>query len=354
MAGVRGEPSCAPARRRGALRGAPMSWVRRFDRWAFPIAAASRLAMLRIVVARSPSATSSCGPRCSSRCATATADDFHPVGVARVAAAAACRWLVDRPAGVTAVAGGPRRDRRRVAGDGPVLALGFLAIATYRSSWGQVLHFEHLLVLHLLVLACSRAGDALRWPHRRRGGGAAPSSLRVADAARGVITVATYVVAGVAKLRIGGWDWVTGDALRHHVAYSAMRLGCWARCPHPSPGSSCVGVAVDTPCSAHDPARARRAGGALATLGGVDVDRRRVVDARRGSRRRCSSCSPTRSSAWRSRRCAARLRRAEVGSWSSRAVGGAVAATTTRRGGLDESWSGCDVRLDTVPDRSLT
>jgi hypothetical protein len=32
------------------------------------------------------------------------------------------------------------------------------------------------------------------------------------------ITVVSYAVAAVAKLRNSGWDWVTGDTLRNHVA----------------------------------------------------------------------------------------------------------------------------------------
>jgi hypothetical protein len=39
-----------------------------------------------------------------------------------------------------------------------------------------------------------------------------------------VITVTTYVVAGVAKLRYGGLAWIDGDVLRNHVAFSAARL----------------------------------------------------------------------------------------------------------------------------------
>ena len=36
-----------------------------------------------------------------------------------------------------------------------------------------------------------------------------------------VVTVLTYVLAGIAKLRIGGVAWMTGDTLRNHVAFSA-------------------------------------------------------------------------------------------------------------------------------------
>ena len=38
------------------------------------------------------------------------------------------------------------------------------------------------------------------------------------------MTVTTYVIAGIAKLRYGGIEWMTGDTLRNHVAYSWTRL----------------------------------------------------------------------------------------------------------------------------------
>jgi hypothetical protein len=41
------------------------------------------------------------------------------------------------------------------------------------------------------------------------------------------------VLAGIAKLRIGGWGWVDGDVVRHHVAYSAARLGVLGESPSP-------------------------------------------------------------------------------------------------------------------------
>jgi hypothetical protein len=37
------------------------------------------------------------------------------------------------------------------------------------------------------------------------------------------IVVITYVLAGVAKLRIAGWSWLDGDVLRHLVAHDNLR-----------------------------------------------------------------------------------------------------------------------------------
>jgi hypothetical protein len=52
-----------------------------------------------------------------------------------------------------------------------------------------------------------------------------------------VITVFAYVLAGIAKLRVSGSDWATGDILRNHIAHDNLRklllgdsyskLGAW-------------------------------------------------------------------------------------------------------------------------------
>jgi hypothetical protein len=38
-----------------------------------------------------------------------------------------------------------------------------------------------------------------------------------------LVTVATYVVAGLAKLEHTGWSWAAGGALREQIAYDAIR-----------------------------------------------------------------------------------------------------------------------------------
>jgi hypothetical protein len=93
----------------------------------------------------------------------------------------------------------------------PAFAAGILLVATYRSSWGQLFHTEHLLVLHALVL-----GGAWTISPRRRDPALVLRLLVV-------VTVATYVVSGWAKLRTGGLDWVTGDTLRNQIAYDNVR-----------------------------------------------------------------------------------------------------------------------------------
>jgi hypothetical protein len=115
---------------------------------------------------------------------------------------------------------------------GPAFAVALLFVTTYRSSGGQLLWFDDLLVLHALVIGCSPAADALRIG--RRGEPVGESArygwpLRAAA----IVTAVTYALAGVTKLRIGGTAWLDGHSLRNHVAFSATRLRVLGGTPSP-------------------------------------------------------------------------------------------------------------------------
>ena len=114
----------------------------------------------------------------------------------------------------------------RVAG--PLCAGAVLVLTTIRSSTGQLLWFENLFVLHLLVIALAPAADARRVRRRElvRGAGPLEPSVRYGHPLRlaAAVTVLTYALAGLAKLRGGGMAWLDGESLRRHVAYSATRL----------------------------------------------------------------------------------------------------------------------------------
>jgi hypothetical protein len=115
---------------------------------------------------------------------------------------------------------------------GPAFATALLFITTYRSSAGQLLWFDNLLVLHAIVIACSSAADALRLGRRDDSVGQSARygwPLRVAA----IVTVVTYALAGISKLRIGGTAWLDGESLRNHVAYSATRLRVLGGTPSP-------------------------------------------------------------------------------------------------------------------------
>lgn len=150
------------------------------------------------------------------------------LGVAIVAAAAS---------GIAFVAG----FRYRWAG--PLFAASLLAILSYFNSFGMLYHSDHLLVLHVSVLAFSPAADAWSLDVRRlqrAGASAAPaSSWRYGWPIRllCVLTVSVYALAGIAKLAGHGWAWALGDALRAQIAKDALRkqllgeeagfLGAW-------------------------------------------------------------------------------------------------------------------------------
>jgi hypothetical protein len=104
----------------------------------------------------------------------------------------------------------------------PLFALLLLWVLSYRHSWGMIFHTDNLLVLHVLLLALAPAGGTLRRP------AAAPAGPRVTGygwvpRVMALVTVAAYVVAGVAKLEHTGWSWAAGAALREQVAYDAIR-----------------------------------------------------------------------------------------------------------------------------------
>ncbi len=151
---------------------------------------------------------------------------FDGVGLAAVLDGPVPSAVVDATVALTALAGLGFVLGWRYRIVGPLFALGMLALGSYRGSWGQLLHFENLMVLYLVILAFSPAADAWSIDARRR-----PSPGRVESTSYGwpialcsLVLVVTYVIAGVAKLRYGGLDWVFGDTLRNHVAYSAARL----------------------------------------------------------------------------------------------------------------------------------
>ncbi|MGA9278926.1 HTTM domain-containing protein [Ilumatobacter sp.] len=125
----------------------------------------------------------------------------------------------------------------------PVFAVAVLLLTTYRSSWGQLLHFENLFALHLVLLSVSPASDVWSLDARRRGVTRRdPTTYGFVLQVACLCVVSTYVIAGIAKLRLGGIEWAVGDTLRNHIAYSAVRLELLG-----GDGSPLAGVAVRNP-----------------------------------------------------------------------------------------------------------
>ena len=122
---------------------------------------------------------------------------------------------------------------------GPLFALAVLALTAYRASWGQLLWFDNLMTLHLLILAVAASADAWSVDARRWDRHGRP--VRAHDYAGPlrllcIVVVVTYLIAGVAKLRYGGADWIAGDTLANHIAFSATRLDVLGGTPSPLAG----------------------------------------------------------------------------------------------------------------------
>ncbi|MEZ4368832.1 MAG: HTTM domain-containing protein [Kofleriaceae bacterium] len=157
------------------------------------------------------------------------AADFRPVGVVDL--------LLDRPLSsaawtalvvattILAVAFAVGAWHRWLA---PAFAALLLFTLTYRNSFGMVFHTENLLVLHVAILAVSPAADAWSvdaWRRLRRGRTPPAPDGRYAWAVRtaAVVTVSTYVLAGIARLRLAGDAWLGGEQLRNQIAIDNLR-----------------------------------------------------------------------------------------------------------------------------------
>ncbi|MBN2623647.1 MAG: hypothetical protein JXA83_09780 [Acidimicrobiales bacterium] len=212
-----------PATNRGAAARDPVAWL-------LAPAPAARLAALRILVGGYATVWAIVRLPAHLAHADQVADRWDPVGVLAP--------LSSPPpdAGVVAVAvAAPLLGLLLVAGrgfrlTGPLCAAAVLVLASLDSSWGQVFHTENLMVLHLVILALAPgAADALVL--RRRASGAVQAEPAPAPGPRygwpvrlaGVVVVLTYLVTGIAKLRLAGAGWADGEALRNLVAFDNVR-----------------------------------------------------------------------------------------------------------------------------------
>ncbi|MDX2053567.1 MAG: HTTM domain-containing protein [Polyangiaceae bacterium] len=115
---------------------------------------------------------------------------------------------------------------------GPAYAVSLLWTTSYRNSWGMLFHSENLMTLHVLLLSLTPAASSLSLDarlaqrehptdHGRYGWG-----IRALSA----VTVAVYLLAGVAKVRASGLGWASGEVLQNQVAFDNLRkieLGSW-------------------------------------------------------------------------------------------------------------------------------
>ena len=213
--------------------------LRRLDRFWFADAPAPRLALLRILVGGFVFVDLAGRYRILARVGETSPSLFDPVGVASVLAApitpAAYRGLLVLTLAVNVAFVLGWRYRH----SGPLFAALLLASLSYRNSWSMIYHSEDLLVLHVLILGLAPAADALSVDALLSSSGAAREPSLVVRRARDpagdwaygyalrllcAVTVATYLVAAVAKLAGPlGWGWASGAALRGQIAVDALR-----------------------------------------------------------------------------------------------------------------------------------
>jgi hypothetical protein len=192
----------------------------------FPSAPPERLAILRILIGGFSVAYLLIGVPGFLSLAEADSRRFDPVGVLAFLSGPVPDALLVGAYVVAVVAGVGFTTGTWFRATGPLLSMLLLGLCTYRSSWGQILWLENLMVLHVVIVGFSRAADSRRWSLRRRFGDqhhTVSEAYGVPVRLAALVTVATYVLAAVAKFRLSGLDWVTSDSLRNHVAATAVR-----------------------------------------------------------------------------------------------------------------------------------
>ncbi len=127
--------------------------------------------------------------------------------------------------------------RHRVIG--PLYSGLFLWLISYRNSWSMIFHSDNVLAFHLLILGHAQSADALSLDAWRNG----PPLARSADGdwrygwplqLMNAVTVATYFLAGVAKLKgPSGMEWASGEQLRRQIAVDALRKEVLGKPPAP-------------------------------------------------------------------------------------------------------------------------
>ena len=148
---------------------------------------------------------------------------WDPPGVLGPLATPPAPWVVAVVLAVAVASGVAYTAGWRFRGSGPVFALSLLAILSYRNGWGHLFHNDNLLVLHVLVVGLAPAADAWSLDARQRAEPAEDVRYGFPLRLAAVLTVTTYVVTGIAKLRYAGGDWLAGDTLLHQIAFDNAR-----------------------------------------------------------------------------------------------------------------------------------
>lgn len=119
-----------------------------------------------------------------------------------------------------------------------VASLGLLYFVGLENCFGKVMHSGNLYVIGALVLACSRADDALSikaWLAKRSGQPAPAPSGEYRWPVRTIwlIIAGMYCAAGISKLTHTGWEWAWSESFRNlllshqYTRQPPTELGAW-------------------------------------------------------------------------------------------------------------------------------
>jgi predicted Zn-dependent protease len=204
-------------------------WLKKFEHYWFAEAPAARLAVLRILVGAF--ALQYVGVRYEMFVKMAGTDEslFAPVGVAAFLSRPIEVWLFEAIMIATLLANAAFILGYRHRYTGPLFAGLLLWLLCYRNSWSMIFHSDNAMVMHVLILGLAASADAYSLDARRRArrsdSSAQPSSWRYGWPLRLMcaVAVATYFVAGVAKLASHGLSWGSGESLRGQIAVDGLR-----------------------------------------------------------------------------------------------------------------------------------
>jgi hypothetical protein len=193
VSGTASRPASAPAAvipAHARRRRSPVEWL-------VAPAPAARLAVLRILVGVYATAWAVVRLPAHLAHADRVAVRWQPVGVLAPLESPPADPAILLVAGAAPLLGVLFVAGWRYRAIGPLFAVAVLLLATLDSSWGQVFHTEHLLVLHLLILAVAPAADVLAMSRRRPPPGPAVDG-RYGWPVRltAVVVVLTYMIAG--------------------------------------------------------------------------------------------------------------------------------------------------------------
>jgi hypothetical protein len=200
-----------------------MNLLRVFDRyWLLPVPAA-RLALLRILIGAY--ALIYLLVRFQNLRSVARFDraDFRPVGLATLLTEPLPAIVVTAVTLLALALALPFVLGFRYRIFGPLFAIAFLWVTTYRNSFGMVFHTENLLALQLLLVGLAPAADAFAVDAVELATPEPDGRYGWAIRAMTWVTVIAYVLAGVAKLKLAGLAWLDGELLRRHIAHDNLR-----------------------------------------------------------------------------------------------------------------------------------